>query len=72
MNSSTYAVQGMTCDHCVNAVTEEVTKIEGVTEVNIDLHPGELSQVHVTSAAQINDQELDSAIQEAGYTLVSA
>lgn len=72
MSSSTYAVQGMTCAHCVSAVIEEVTKIDGVTEVHVDLHPGELSQVHVTSSAQISDQDLESAIQEAGYTLVPA
>jgi len=72
MSSSTYAVQGMTCAHCVSAVIEEVTKIDGVTEVHVDLHPGELSQVHITSSAALDDRDLDAAIQEAGYTLVPA
>lgn len=72
MSSSTYAVEGMTCAHCVSAVIEEVTKIEGVTEVHVDLHPGERSQVHVTSSSEVSDHDLDSAIQEAGYKLVSA
>lgn len=72
MSSSTYAVQGMTCAHCVSAVIEEVTKIDGVTEVHVDLHPGELSQVHVTSATQISNLDLNNAILEAGYTLVPA
>jgi copper chaperone CopZ len=62
----------MTCGHCVNAVIEEVTKIEGVTAVQVDLHPGETSQVHVTSATEVNNRDLNTAIVEAGYTLVSA
>ncbi|MDD2818147.1 MAG: cation transporter [Candidatus Nanopelagicales bacterium] len=72
MSSSTYAVQGMTCAHCVSAVIEEVTKIDGVTEVYVDLHAGELSQVHITSAIEIGNADINSAIVEAGYTLVSA
>lgn len=72
MSSSTFEVQGMTCAHCVGAVIEEVTKIDGVTEVHVDLHPGELSQLHVTTSATLDQRDLDAAIQEAGYTLASA
>ncbi len=49
-----------------------MTKIDGVTEVHVDLLPGELSQVHVTSSAALDDRDLDAAIKEAGYTLVPA
>lgn len=72
MSSSTYAVQGMTCAHCVSSVIEEVAKIDGVTEVHVDLHPGELSEVHVTSAIEIKNLDINTAILGAGYTLVSA
>ena len=34
---TTYAVSGMTCDHCVKAVTEEVSALDGVTSVDVDL-----------------------------------
>ena len=38
--TSTYTVSGMTCGHCVAAVTEEVAKIDGVTDVGVDLASG--------------------------------
>ena len=40
MTTQTYTVAGMTCDHCVRAVTEELRSLDGVTQVSVDLHPG--------------------------------
>jgi copper chaperone CopZ len=59
-------VIGMTCDHCINAVTDELTKIPGVTEVKIDLDSGE---VDILSDFEINRIEITTAIEEAGYEL---
>ncbi len=72
MTNTTINVDGMTCAHCVNAVTEELSKINGVTSVNIDLHEGEVSPVHITSDNKISDAEITPAVEEAGYTIVPA
>jgi copper ion binding protein len=68
MATSTYTVSGMTCGHCVNAVTEEVSRLEGVTEVQVDLATG---AVTVTSAAPLDDAAVAAAVDEAGYEVVA-
>ena len=72
MTNTTINVDGMTCAQCVNAVTEELSKINGVTGVNIDLHEGEVSPVHITSDNKISDADITAAVEEAGYTIVPA
>lgn len=57
-------VDGMSCDHCVTAVTSEVLKIGGVTGVDVDLGAG---TVHITSDAPLDPTDLHAAIDEAGY-----
>ena len=59
----TYAVPGMSCGHCQAAVTEEVTEVEGVEQVDVDL---ETKQVTV-SGTGLDDAKLRAAIDEAGY-----
>jgi copper chaperone CopZ len=39
-NTRTYAVEGMTCDHCVASVREEVGEVAGVAAVDVDLSTG--------------------------------
>ena len=71
MATTTYAVTGMTCEHCVHAVTEELSGLDGVTEVNVDLAPGGDSKVSVTSDAPLSEQAVAAALDEAGdYQLV--
>lgn len=67
--TATYQVNGMTCGHCVHAVQQELSAIDGVTEVAVDLHPGAASTVQVTSAAPLSDEAVAAAIDEAGYEL---
>lgn len=67
MTESVYTVQGMTCGHCVNAVTEEVSAIDGVQSVDVDLATGSLK---VTSAAPVSTVDVKDAVAEAGYELV--
>ena len=62
----TYEVVGMTCDHCVRAVTEEVTALEGVSQVVVDLLAG---QVRVTSQEAVPVTRIREAVEEAGYAL---
>ncbi len=66
MSTSTYTVVGMTCDHCVNAVTEEVSAVPGVREVDVDLGSGGLA---VTSDTTVDDTAIRGAVEEAGYEL---
>jgi len=64
--TQTFQVTGMTCDHCVRAVTAEVGQIDGVTAVTVDLPTG---QVSVGSDQPIDYAAVAAAVDEAGYTL---
>ena len=63
-----YSVKGMTCGHCVSAVSEEIGKLAGVGEVSVDLGTG---AVTVTSEAPLEPAAVAAAVEEAGYELVS-
>ena len=65
MTTSTYTVDGMTCGHCVSAVTGEVTKVAGVTDVSVDLDTN-----LVTVSGDADDAAVRAAIEEAGYDVV--
>ena len=67
--TTTYTVTGMTCSHCVAAVTEEVTRIPGVTGVQVDLPSG---AVTITSGRPLDDASVKDAVEEAGYELVTS
>ena len=64
MTTATYTVTGMTCGHCVSAVTEEVTQVPGVTTVDVDLASGGLT---VTSDSPVDESAVRAAVEEAGY-----
>jgi len=70
MTTTTYLVAGMTCGHCVAAVTQEIGRLGGVTGVQIDLVTGGSSRVLVSSAAQLSVGAVRAAVDEAGYELV--
>jgi len=72
MTTTTYSVSGMTCGHCTSAVTEELSKLNGVQEVSIDLNAGGTSAVHVTSETALDDAAVRDAVDEAGYELVAS
>ena len=67
MEKQTYTVAGMTCGHCVRSVAEEVGALEGVTDVAVDLPTGALA---VTSDRPLDEAQVRSAVEEAGYALV--
>ncbi|MGC7098219.1 heavy-metal-associated domain-containing protein [Amycolatopsis lurida] len=66
MTEKTYTVTGMTCDHCVRAVTEEVGKVDGVTGVEVDLPTG---KVVVRAEREVRTEDVRAAVDEAGYEL---
>ena len=69
MSTSTYTVTGMTCAHCVASVTEEISAIDGVADVAVDLPTG---AVTVTSTAPVDVATVRTAVEEAGYRLAAA
>lgn len=80
MTTTDYFVSGMTCNHCVSSVTEEISAIGGVDsiEVFLNFQRGEgaeatsgVSRVTVTSATPLDAAAVTAAIQEAGYQLAS-
>ncbi|OJF11187.1 heavy-metal-associated domain-containing protein [Couchioplanes caeruleus] len=64
--TKTYTVTGMTCSHCVNSVSSEITQIPGVTDVHVDLAGG---SVTVISEQPVDDAAVAAAVDEAGYEL---
>ncbi|MGA4670657.1 heavy-metal-associated domain-containing protein [Propionibacteriaceae bacterium Y1923] len=64
---SNYTVTGMTCGHCVNAVTEEVSALEGVDQVDVQLEGGSMT---VTSNAAVDFEAIKAAVAEAGDNYV--
>ncbi|RNE63930.1 heavy-metal-associated domain-containing protein [Cryobacterium tepidiphilum] len=70
-DSEQYFVAGMTCGHCVASVTEEISAIDGVESVTVDLAKGAPSRVSVTSERPIPADAIRAAVEEAGYQLVA-
>lgn len=66
MSTATYKVNGMTCSHCVSSVTEEVTALPGITDVEVDLESGRLT---VSGDAAQDTEAVRAAVEEAGYSL---
>ncbi len=66
---SEYKVSGMTCGHCVKAVSTEIGRLPGVQEVRVDLADG---RVVVSSDQPLDLGSVRAAVDEAGYTLVDA
>lgn len=67
MTTAIYEVKGMTCGHCVNAVSSEIAELPGVSDVAVDLDTG---KVAVTSLAPLEIDAVRAAVDEAGYELV--
>jgi copper chaperone len=73
MTTSSYAVDGLTCAHCVAAVTEEISALDGVQSVTVELVATGTSTVLVASATALPDEAVLAALDEAGdYRLVGA
>lgn len=64
MNTTVFTVSGMTCGHCVSAVTAEVSQVPNVTGVTVDLESGALT---VTSELPVSAAAIIEAVEEAGY-----
>ena len=73
MSTTAYLVSGMTCEHCVHAVTEELAGLDGVSAVTVELVPEGNSVVTVTSDVTLPEGAVVAALDEAGdYRLARA
>lgn len=66
------SVTGMTCGHCVSSVTEELSALDGVESVDVQLNVGGASTVTVSSASALDPAAIRAAVDEAGYSLQDA
>jgi copper ion binding protein len=64
VQTQTYVVTGMTCQHCVASVTEEVGELAGVSSVDVDLHSGRLR----VTGQDVTVEQVRAAVTEAGYS----
>jgi len=67
MSTQSWTVTGMTCEHCVRAVTQEVSEIDTVQAVQVDLAGGRLT---IDSTTPLDEAAVAAAVDEAGYVLV--
>lgn len=70
--TSDVLVTGMTCSHCVSSVTEELSAIDGVEGVSVDLNAGGASRVTIRSSTPIPAAAVEAAVEEAGYVLAGS
>jgi copper ion binding protein len=68
VGTTTFQVVGMTCGHCIHAVTTEIGKLSGVQTVSVDLPTG---VVTVTTQQPLDRADVATAVDEAGYTLIA-
>ena len=69
MEATTIKITGMTCGHCVSAVTEEISSLDGVESVDVELTSG---SVTVTSTDDLSLDDVPAAVDEAGYVLAAS
>jgi copper chaperone CopZ len=67
--TSSYAVTGLTCEHCVSAVSGSLAALDGVQRVAVDLVPDGDSTVTVIAARELDRRVVRSALAAAGYHL---
>ena len=66
----TFSVTGLSCQNCVNHVTEALSALAGVTDVSVDLEPKGTSMVHVEASEPLSDDAVQAALAEEGDYLL--
>ena len=64
------SINGMTCGHCVASVTEELSEVPGVLNVEVILNSGATSKATVVTNTELDDNALRDTVSEAGFELV--
>ncbi|SDI97879.1 Copper chaperone CopZ [Arthrobacter subterraneus] len=70
MSTTSVNISGMTCNHCVASVTEELSELDGVTNVDIVLNRGGISTATISGPEELDTQKITEAVAEAGYEVV--
>lgn len=65
-------VDGMTCSHCVSSVSEELSAVDGVEAVTVELNASGTSRVKIHSSAPVDSAAVRAAVEEAGYSLATS
>ncbi|MET3141349.1 UNVERIFIED_ORG: copper chaperone CopZ [Arthrobacter sp. UYEF10] len=65
-----YALEGLTCGHCVQTVEQAVSRVSGVESAQVDLVPGGTSRLSITGTA--DREALAEAVSSSGYVLAGA
>lgn len=68
MTEKTYRVPDISCEHCVRAITDELTRINGVEVVNVDLAS---KNVVVRYGDNVTEDEIITGIEDAGYEVAA-
>lgn len=68
---TTVNISGMHCGHCVASVTEELQELDGVAAVDVSLNKDGVSVATITSASELDPEQIGAAIAEAGYDVVA-
>ncbi len=66
VSTEVFTVKGMTCGHCVQAVKGEVSKVDGVSGVDVELESGQMT---VEGPRPVDCEAVRLAVEEAGYEL---
>ena len=61
---------GLTCNHCAMSVTEEVSEVEGVDSVEVDVVKDGESTITIEHTDPVSDTAINAAIAEAGFEVV--
>jgi len=67
METKTFKVRGMSCQHCVNAIKQNVGKLHGVDNVDVSLQAGTVTVSY--NAEQVDTEAIEGAIAGAGYDI---
>lgn len=70
MSTTIVKASGLTCQHCVMSLTEELMELEAVTDLTVDLVPEGPSTVTIQHQGELKRSDIAAAIAEAGYTLL--
>lgn len=70
MSTTTVNISGMTCGHCIASVTEELSSLEGVQNIDVALNKGGISTATITASQELDPEQVNEGVAEAGYQVV--
>lgn len=71
MEHQVWTATGLSCSHCINSISTNLLKIDGLDNVEIDLKPNEKSFIRTSGSREISAEEISNALRQAGKYLLS-